>query len=414
MKLSLLGFMVVALASACARTQGSGTQGSGAIPPPSSASATGHASQSATATATASATASPPPAAGAPAATGPLVYVGGYRPEILIFRLDVQAAQLVPVGSADGGSSPSFLAFDPRARFLYAVNEVDDGRVVSFAIDRASGALTRLNDASSAGFGPAHLSVDRTGRWVLVGNYAGSKPGTIAVLPVGSDGRLGAAVARHDFGPGTMPHHIAADPSNQFVFVPCKGGPYVAQHRFDAATGQLAPGTPDRIKSPPGSGPRHLAFHPNGRFAFVINEQAMTITSYKLDPANGLTEIASVPTVPAEITNRKGFSTAEIEVHPSGRWLYGSNRGHNSIVQFAVDQTSGRLTLVGHEQRGIEKPRHFSLDPSGQMLMSANESGASVSIFRIDSGTGRLQPTGAPIPAGNKPSFVAVLPTPAP
>ena len=383
--------------SACAGTQAPGSVSSSA---------------SAAASPAPAAAPTPPAAPRARSPGGPLVYVAGYRAEILIFRLDVKTAQLTPVGQAEGGKDPSFLAFDPRGRFLFAVNEVDDGRVVSFAVDAASGALTRLNDASSAGFGPAHLSVDKTGRWVLVANYADPKPGTIAVLPIGADGRLGAPVARHDFGPATMPHFIATDPTNHFVFVPCKGGPYVAQHRFDVATGMIPAGSPDRIASAPGAGPRHLAFHPNGRFAFVINEQALTVTSYKFDAASGqLTEIASMPTIPAEVTDRKGFSTAEIEVHPSGRWLYGSNRGHNSIVQFAIDQASGRLTLVGHEKHTINKPRHFSLDPSGQVLMAANQDGASVSMFRIDPGSGRLQVAGAPVPAGNKPSFVGVLPT---
>jgi 6-phosphogluconolactonase len=343
----------------------------------------------------------------------PLVYVAGYRPEILIFRLDVQAAQLIPVGKADGGKDPSFLAFDPRGRFVYAVNEIPDGRVVSFAVDPASGGLTRINDAGSAGVGPAHLSVDATGRWVLVANYADPKPGTIAVLPVGDDGHLGAAVATHDFGPATMPHFIGTDPGNRFLLVPCKGGPYVAQYAFDAATGQITPGSPDRIASAKAAGPRHLAFHPNHKFAFVINEQALTITSYAFDASGGqLTEIATVPTVPADVTDRKGFSTAEIEVHPSGKWLYGSNRGHDSIVQFAIDEATGHLTLVGHERRTIKKPRHFSLDPGGRVLLVANQDGASVSIFRIDPGTGRLDVVGPPVPAGEKPSFVAVLPTP--
>jgi 6-phosphogluconolactonase len=359
-------------------------------------------------------TPAPARAATEPTATQdhPLVYVGGYRPELLIFRLDTDAGRLIPLGKADGGKDPSFLAFDPRGRFVYAVNEVPDGRVLSFAVDPASGGLTRINDTSSAGVGPAHLSVDATGRWVLVANYADPRPGTIAVLPVGEGGQLGAAVATHDFGPATMPHFIATDPGNRFVFVPCKGGPYVARFGFDAATGHLTPVRPDRIAAAIGSGPRHLAFHPSHKFAFVINEQALTITSYAFDPEQGqLTEIATVPTIPADVTDRKGFSTAEIEVHPSGKWLYGSNRGHDSIVQFAIDGATGRLTLVGHERRNIQKPRHFSLDPSGKVLLVANQGGASVSIFRIDPGTGRLDPAGAPVPAGDKPSFVGVLPT---
>ena len=154
-----------------------------------------------------------------------------------------------------------------------------------------------------------------------------------------------------------------------------------------------------------------MAFHPNQRLAFVINEQALTVTSYSYQADQGtLTEIASVSTIPAEVVERKGFSTADIHVHPSGKWLYGSNRGHDSIVQFRIDEATGRLTLVGHEQRTIKKPRNFHLDPTGQLALVANQGGDSVSIFRIDPGTGRLELAGEPTPAGAKPSFVGVLP----
>ncbi len=354
---------------------------------------------------------SPSPAvpATATADTRPLVYVGGYRSEIAIFRLDLAGARLEKVGSADGGKSPSFLAFHPEGRFVFAANETSDGRVTAFSVDRATGALTRINDASSAGFGPAHLSVDRSGKWVLVANYADPRPGTIGVLPIGPDGRLGEPVARHDFGPATMPHFISVDPSNGSVFVPCKGGPYVGQFRFDATSGQLTAASPDRVAAAKGAGPRHLAFHPNGRFAFVINESDLTVTSYTL--ADGkLTPIATVPTIPADVKDRKGLSTADVHVHPSGKWLYGSNRGHDSIVQFSIDESTGRLTLVGHVRDTIKKPRNFHLDPTGQLALVANQEGASISIFRIDPSTGRLTLAGEPTPAGDKPSFVGVLP----
>jgi 6-phosphogluconolactonase len=357
-----------------------------------------------------------PPLAGPPApAPGrvPFVYVSGYRPEILIFRLDAAAGRLTPVGSADGGQEPSFLAWDPGRRFLFAVNEVDEGRVLAFAIDQATGALTRLNDQPSAGVGPAHLSVDRGGRFVLVANYADEKPGTIGVLPIGPDGRLAPPIDRHDFGPGTLPHSINADPGNHFVFVASKGGGFVAQFRFDAASGQLEPNQPDRIASAPGAGPRHMDFHPGRRFAWVINEQAMTITGYRLDADKGtLAEIETVPTIPEGITDRKDFSTADIHVHPGGKLLYGSNRGHNSIVIFRIDEGSGRLALVGHETRHISRPRNFHIDPSGSLLLVANQDGGTVTLFRIDAGSGRLELVGPPTPVGAKPSFVGVVTLP--
>jgi 6-phosphogluconolactonase len=340
----------------------------------------------------------------------PFVYVAGYRPEILIFRLDVEGAKLIPAGRVDAAPQPSFLAFDKDARFLFAANEVDEGRVTAFAIDAKTGGLTRLNSASSGGFGPAYVSVDGSGRFVFAANYADLKPGSVAVLPIGPDGRLGEPVSRHEYGPKTMPHSIVPDLGDRFVFVPCKGGPYVAQHRFDAATGKLSPNQPDRVAAAPGSGPRHMVFHPSRRFAWVINEQAFTVTSYGYDEASGkLTEIASIPTLPAGIKETKGFSTADIHVHPNGKWLYGSNRGHNSIVQFKIDEASGRLELVGHEGTSIKKPRNFHIDPSGRLLLVANQDGASVSIFRVDPTTGKLALAGEPTPAGAKPSYVGVV-----
>jgi 6-phosphogluconolactonase len=351
-------------------------------------------------------------AAKVPAKAGgvPFVYVGGYRPEISIFRLDPKSGALTPAGSADGGKEPSFLAFHPSGKYLYAVNEVPEGRVVAFAVDQKTGALTRLNEASSAGVGPAHLSVDPSGHWLLVANYADPKPGTVASLPIRDDGSLGAPVSTRDFGPATMPHSIRTDPTDHFVFVPCKGGPYVAQLLLDLKTGALTPNTPDRVASAPKTGPRHMDFHPNGKFAYVINEQAMTMTTYALDARAGkLTEIETVSTLPAGVTGGKDFSTADVHVHPSGKWLYGSNRGHNSIVIYKVDAKTGKLALVGHETRTIDRPRNFHVDPTGKLLMVANQNAASVTTFRIDEATGKLEQLGAPTPAGAKPSFVGVL-----
>ncbi|HEY0711824.1 MAG TPA: lactonase family protein, partial [Polyangia bacterium] len=352
----------------------------------------------------------PAPVSAAPeGARQPFVYVAGYRPEIRVFRLDVDAAQLAPVTTVEAGKSPSFLAIDPQGRFLVAIDEISEGRVTSFRIDAATGGLARVNEVASGGFGPAHVSLDRSARWVLVANYAGSRPGTIAVLPISAEGRVGEVVDRHDYGPDAMPHYIGADLSNRFVFVPVKGGPFVGQQRFDANTGQIENAAPDRVPSAPRAAPRHLDFHPNGRFVYVINEAALTITAYTLDPERGLTEIETLSTMPADVVERKGFSTADIHVHPSGRWLYGSNRGHNTIVQFAIDQETGRLTLVGHEGRTIKTPRNFHIEPSGRLLLAANQGDASVSVFRIDPASGRLELAGTPTPAGEKPSFVGVV-----
>jgi 6-phosphogluconolactonase len=338
------------------------------------------------------------------------VYVGGYRPEISLFKLDLKSGKLQHLTDVPAGTAPSFLAFDPSLTHLYALDEVDSGRVRAFAIDGANGGLRTLNEVSSAGVGPAHLSVDRSGHFVLVANYADKKSGTVAVLPIEPDGKLGTAVDTKDFGPGTMPHMIVADPSNRYVYVPCKGGPYLAAFAFDGTTGRLTALDPDKIPLPAGAGPRHLAFHPSKDVAYLINEQAMTVTVYALDGGSGkLTERQTIPTLPAGATaTDKGISTAEIEVHPSGKFLYGSNRGQNSIVIYRIDDAGG-LTLVGHESRTIAKPRHFQIDPTGTLLLVANQDGDSISVFRINQATGRLDLLGAPTPAGKQPSFVGTI-----
>ncbi len=338
----------------------------------------------------------------------PFVYVSGYRPEISIFRLDTAGGKLIPAGKADGGPEPSFLAWDPAARFLFAVNETDPGRVRSFRIDQASGALTPINDVSSTGSITAHLSTDRTGRWLLVANYGDLKTGTIASFPVAADGRLGAAVDTREFGPGSMAHQIRTDPANRFVFVPLKGGPAVAQLVFDAATGRMQANVPARVTAAAGAGPRHLDFHPNGRFAYVINELDLTMAAYAYDAASGLLrEIQVLPTLPAA-ADKVGASAADVHVHRSGRFLYGSNRGHDSIVMYRLAD-DGRMTLIGHETRDIRRPRNFTIDPTGTLMLVANQDAANVTIFRIDQSSGRLDQAGPPTPAGVNPSFVGVV-----
>jgi 6-phosphogluconolactonase len=339
----------------------------------------------------------------------PFVYVGGYRPEISIFRLDTAAGTLTPVGKATNvGQDPSFLAFDPATKFLFSVNETDPGRVRSFVINQANGALTPINDMPSMGSITAHLSTDRTGRWLLVANYGDTKQGTIASIPIGADGRLGAAVDTREFGLGSMAHYIGADPGNRFVFVPLKGGPAVAQLVFDPATGRLKPNVPPQVAAATGAGPRHLDFHPNGRFAYVINELDLTMTAYTYDAKTGLLrDLQILPTLPAA-ADKVGASGADVHVHRTGRFLYGSNRGHNSIVIFRLGD-DGRMTLVGHETRDIQRPRNFTIDPTGTLMLVANQDGASVTIFRIDQNKGTLSPVGKPTPVGANPSFVGVV-----
>jgi 6-phosphogluconolactonase len=339
----------------------------------------------------------------------PFVYVSGYRPEITIFRLDTAAGRLVRAGRVTNvGRDPSFLAWDPAAKFLFAVNETDPGRVRSFAINQASGELTPINDVPSAGSITAHLSTDRTGRWLLVANYGDLKQGTIASMPIGADGRLGTAVDTREFGVGAMAHQIRSDPGNRFVYVPLKGGPAVAQLVFDAATGRMKPNVPAQVAAAAGAGPRHLDFHPNGRFVYVINELDLTMTAYAYDAKTGLLrELQILPTLPAA-ADKVGASAADVHVHRTGRFLYGSNRGHDSIVIYRLGE-DGRMTLAGHESRFIKRPRNFTIDPTGTLMLVANQDDASVAVFRIDQNTGMLDPAGTPVPAGDNPSFVGVV-----
>ena len=338
----------------------------------------------------------------------PFVYVSGYRPEIVTFRLDTAAATLTRSGSIDGGTDPSFLAWDPAAKFMFAVNETDPGRVRSFRIDQATGALTPINDVPAMGSITAHLSVDRTGRWLLVANYGDLKEGTIALLPIGADGRLGTPTDTRDFGVGSMAHYISTDPANRFLFVPLKGGPSVAQLVFDAASGRIKANVPPQVTAAPGAGPRHLDFHPNGRYAYVINELDLTMTAYAYDAQTGLLrELQVLPTLPAG-AETVGASAADVHVHRSGRFLYGSNRGHDSVVIFALGE-DGRMTLIGHEMRDIRRPRNFTIDPTGTLMLVANQDSASVTMFRIDQNHGTLDPVGPPTPVGPNPSFVGVV-----
>jgi 6-phosphogluconolactonase len=339
----------------------------------------------------------------------PFVYVSGYRPEISIFRLDTAAGTLTPVGKATNvGQDPSFLAFDPAAKFLFSVNETDPGRVRSFAINQANGSLTPVNDVSSMGSITAHLSTDSTGRWLLVANYGDAKQGTIASIPIGTDGRLGAAVDSREFGVGTMAHQIRSDPGNRFVFVPLKGGPSVAQLVFDPASGRMKPNVPPQVAAAAGAGPRHLDFHPNGRFAYVINELDLTMTAYAYDAKTGLLRELQIVTTLPPAADKVGASGADVHVHRTGRFLYGSNRGHNSIVIYRLGD-DGRMTLVGHESRDIQRPRNFTIDPTGTLMLVANQDSASVTIFRIDQNKGTLSPIGKPTPVGANPSFVGIV-----
>lgn len=332
-------------------------------------------------------------------------YTNGESKGIYLSQLDLASGALSRPRLVAETVNPSFLAVHPSERFLYAVNEVGDfegrssGAVSAFALDPETGGLTFLNQQASRGAGPCHLIVDKSGKDVLVANYGG---GSVAVLPIGSDGRLSPASAfsqhqgssvnpRRQEGPHA--HSINLDAANRFAFAADLGLDKVLVYRFEASRGSLSAGDPPSASVKPGSGPRHFAFHPSGRYAYVINEIASTVTAFAYDADRGtLNPIGAVSTLPEGFEGRS--STAEVQVHPSGRFLYGSNRGHDSIVVFALDSETGKLSYVEHEPTGGRTPRGFGIDPTGTYLLAGNQDSDLVVVFRIDPQSGALEPTG--------------------
>jgi 6-phosphogluconolactonase len=359
------------------------------------------------------------------------VYIGTYTnsgsPErsrgIYLMEFDTRTGELGAPRLAAEASDPSFLAIHPNREFLYAVNEEAEiqgrrgGGVSAFAIDQSTGALTLLNQQLSAGSGPCHLVVDRQGQNVLVANYGS---GSVGCLPIDRDGRLRPATTtiqhrgqvadpRRQGGPHA--HSVNLDAANRFAVVADLGLDQVLIYAFDPAQGRLTPHQPPFTKVAPRSGPRHFAFHPDGRFGYVINEISKTVTAFAYDADHGtLTEIQTISTLPAGAADGRG-STAEVQVHPSGRFLYGSNRGHNSIAIFAIDPTTGKLTSVGHEPTQGRTPRNFAIDPTGAFLFAENQDSNSIVVFRIDPRTGTLKPTGQKV-AVSRPVCIKMMPRP--
>lgn len=340
-------------------------------------------------------------------------YTGAKSKGIYVSRLDTASGALTAPELAAETTSPSFLAIHPSRDLLYAVNEVSSfggkpgGSVSAFAIDRKTGKLALLNQQSSGGGGPAHTSVDQGGRNVLVANYGG---GSVAVFPIDGDGRLkpASSFVQHT-GSSVNPqrqkephaHAINVDPADRFAYVADLGLDKVLIYRFDSAKGMLEANDPPFAALKPGAGPRHLAIHPSGRFAYVINELDCTMTAFSRDVKQGsLTMLQTLSTLPAGQSLVPAYSTAEVQVHPSGRFLYGSNRGHDSITVFAIDESSGQLTYVQNEPTQGSTPRGFGIDPGGRYLLAGNQRSDSVVVFRIDPQTGRLTPTGNKIEVG--------------
>lgn len=341
-------------------------------------------------------------------------YVGTYTADdgkstkskgIYAFRYDAATGEITALGLAAETTNPSFVALHPNGRFLYAVNEVanykgpNSGGVSAFSVDHATGKLTFLNEVPSRGADPCYITVDKTGKYVLVANYTG---GSVAAFPVLADGKLGEASAfvQHT-GQGTNPkrqegphaHSIDLSPDNRYAMVDDLGLDELLVYKFDAAKGSLTPNDPPFAKVDAGAGPRHFALHPNGKFAYVVAEMGHSVTAFSNDPATGkLQAMQTVTTLPKDFSGRN--DDAEIQIHPSGKFLYASNRGDDSIAIFAIDQSNGKLTSAGIVPTGGKEPRSFEIDPTGTLLFAENQKSDNVVVFKIDQTTGKLTPTG--------------------
>ncbi len=343
-----------------------------------------------------------------------LIFFGTYsRNEsrgIYAARLDATTGALSTPTLAVAVTNAPWIALTPDKKFLYAVSETQ-AQAVGFTVDAASATLTPLPAAASpATRPPSHLAIDATGRVLLAANYA---DGYVESLRIRADGTLGAPTAIKHSGSSVNPtrqnqshvHSVTLSPDNRFVIVCDLGLDKIFTYALDPAAATLAPANPPFVVTAPGAGPRHFKFGADGKHAYAINEMGGTITAYDYDAARGaLTPRQTVPTLPADF---KGENTcAEIRVHPNGRFLYGSNRGHDSIVVFAIAAATGLLTPVEIVRSGGKTPRNFALSPDGAWLVCAHQDSNNVTVFRVDPGTGRLTPTAS---TANVPASVCVL-----
>ena len=339
------------------------------------------------------------------------LYVGTYTRDdsvsegIYVFKYDSSSGVTEHVDTTTGIEDPSFLAIDRGNRHLYSVAETGDlqgngsGAVNSYSIDPSTGKLTFLQSREPGGTISCHVIVDATGRFVLAANYG---TGSVATFPIQKDGTLGEAASfvQHegssvdpDRQEGPHAHSINLDASNRFAFAPDLGADRVVIYEFDSTKGTLTPTDDLWAQTRPGAGPRHFDFHPNGSYAYVINELDSTITGFAYDSSSGsLRELQTVSTLPDDFYELS--HCADIHVHRSGKFVYGSNRGHDSIAIFAIDESSGRLSPVAIEPTQGRTPRNFAIDPSGTLLLAANQGSSNIVVFRIDQETGELEATG--------------------
>lgn len=339
-----------------------------------------------------------------------LLYVGTYTSKgsegIYVYQFNAETGALSRLHTIENVAEPSFLTIDKSHKYLYAVNELTEfegkksGAVSAFAIDQKNGDLKFLNKQPSHGGAPCHIITSEDGKFVLVANYLG---GNVSVFPVEAGGKLGSSVdlAQHaGAGPNkerqeaAHAHSISLDRNNRFAFAADLGIDKVMIYRFDDKNGSLESNPAQQFyRTKPGAGPRHFDFHPNGKFAFVINELDSTVSSLGYDAKRGtLMEIQTVSTLPENY--KTANKCADIHVSPNGKFLYGSNRGHDSLVVYKIDEKSGKLEFVEHVSTGGKTPRNFTIAPNGRFLLAANQDSNSIIVFQINEKTGKLQKTG--------------------
>jgi 6-phosphogluconolactonase len=347
-----------------------------------------------------------------------ILYVGTYTTGeskgIYAYDYNPANGEMQSLGFAAATENPSFLAVDSTGTHIFAVNETQkyegksSGGVSAFSIDRKTGKLALINEVASHGADPCFVSLDRSGKYLLVANYTG---GNVAVIPVQSDGRLGEASSvmqdTGTLGPNKQrqeaphAHWIEASARNRFAYVSDLGLDRVLIYKFDAAKGTLSRGNGSAgngerdffsVKLAPGTGPRHVAFSADGKFMYVLGEMDATVTVFANDDKETFRSIQKISSLPPDFTGEN--TAAEIAIHPNGKFLYTSNRGNDSIAEFSIDSTTGKLTLIGHISTFGKEPRHFAIDPAGTRLLAANQVTGNIVEYSIDSSTGKLTRSG--------------------
>jgi len=330
------------------------------------------------------------------------ISVGGEN-RIAIYHVDPKDGSLTAAGNATLKGAPGSLALSPDRKVLYAADRTN-GHVVALRIDQASGALTPIQSTPVAS-NPVYIAVDHSGRYLLTTYYSADK---IAIYPIREDGSVDAQ-ATQILEAEDKPHSILMDARNQAVLVPNCGSHGVLQFRFDAKTGKLTPSQPARVDAPEGTGPRHVIYHPEKNFVYVVNETNSSVTAYRFDPENATLEaLQTLSTLPEGFDGKKN-SCADIEITPDGKFVFASNRGHDSLAGFAV-QPDGRLKAIGHTPTE-QTPREFAIDPSGRFVYSAGQGSGKLASYRLDPATGKLEQF-AVTEVGKSPAWVLVVKLP--